>query len=284
MQQIQRNIANNFGMELVNKNRSSLKYCHLLEFFIVELLFYNFVAKCSHRSTLYMSYFLLLLFIFIFSFFFLMGGRISEKSFEKWMKNRCVCIENKWDFFFAYCSLSFQRKQQYCTKQIKKNCTLLHFFRFLGVFFFHGNRLPSSIHSCYQNLHQHDKYTVLSFSIHSPQARMVIAFRKVELIRVIANSFSLQKSFTWEFRTFYLLVCWMQIARVNAIEKFECVCMCPNVNNAQRHQWKKIERIEWNEMPEVQIVQVLRACNHWLICLQGPPHHSVPSVTYRSPS
>lgn len=31
---------------------------------------------------------------------------------------------------------------------------------------------------------------------------------------------------------------------------------------------------EWTRS-QVQIAQLLRACNHWLICLQGPSHHSL---------
>lgn len=46
-----------------------------------------------------------------------------------------------------------------------------------------------------------------------------------------------------------------QFSRDKMRENVQCVCVC-------------------ERGAQVQIAQVLRACNHWLICLQGPPHHS----------
>lgn len=88
----------------------------------------------------------------------------SGKSLEKWTKTDASANENKCDMTF---STRFHSANVHPSKpktaKLKKNDIESGQWVCIVWILFHENRLASSILSYYQNLHQHDKYMVLSF-------------------------------------------------------------------------------------------------------------------------
>lgn len=173
-------------------------------------------------------------------------GKIAWKMNE----NRCVCNENKCDILhFLFCFALVLCRQMY--RKQHRHC----YSHCLRILFTRKSKLPSSIHSYYQNLHQHDKYMVLSFS-HS--VRKVNAnMSQIELIRVSAiyQPAHAILNWTWTFSECKLRVT-IQCKRRLASEK------SPKLNNAKcnkRCEW------EWEDDNDVAKCKLFKFYAHVII-------------------